>query len=318
MTRKSSLTRRSPGASGAIALLALLLVGDSLLPAQSLAQTSDSLSGSFAVALSRDDIPTDLAGGYGFVGRWIISFNDDGSYVSERQDVGIVVTGTFTTSGSQVTITDESGLVSCSNASATTISPGDISTGTYEFAQIGQNLTLTPVDDSCRGRVVLLSSRALTVYVPCTTVALEQSDVVTDGTPEAVEETGESDDPLSSILTQDDPNSEEATAQDDGSITEQIDTLLRQMSACWSTGDPSLWLPLLSTEFRASLIGNSPDFESTISAAMSTPIVWERAGELDVESSTRVTAIVRATVGLEQDFQRFIFVFEDGEWRWDG
>ncbi len=318
MTRSFSLTRRSPGAIGATALLALFLVGASLLPAQSLAQSTDTLSGSYAVALSRDDIPTDLADGYGFVGRWIISFNDDGSYVGERQDVGIVVTGTYTTSGSQVTVTDESGLVSCSNASATTISPGDISTGTYEFAVVGQTLTLTPIDDGCRGRVVLLSSRALSVYVPCTTEPLDQAAVVASGTPESVEEADDVDDPLASILTPVDPTTEEADSPDAMSIAAEVDALLGQMSACWSTGNPSLWLPLLSNAFRASLIGNSPDFESTISAAMSTPIVWERAGELDVESATRVTAIVRATVGMEQDFQRFVFVFEDGEWRWDG
>jgi hypothetical protein len=98
-------------------------------------------------------------------------------------------------------------------------------------------------------------------------------------------------------------------------IGKEIDSLLGQMTACWATGDADLWLPLLSTEFRATL-ADSPEAKATIEAAMATPIVWERAGDVEVETETRVSAIVRSTVAQEQDFQRFVFILEDGEWRW--
>lgn len=90
------------------------------------------------------------------------------------------------------------------------------------------------------------------------------------------------------------------------------------MTACWSTGDPELWLSLLTSDFRDALIGSDPDFLTTIQAAMTVPIVWERAGDVDLESATTASAIVRTTVDQEQDFQRFLFAIEDDEWRWDG
>jgi hypothetical protein len=183
--------------------------------------------------------------------------------------------------------------------------------------------------------VVLLTTRSLAIYVPCTTEPLAADLASPIGTPVAVEEpedvseevpvggtTVPGDNPLE-ILTPEAPAEEtgdggEPVPADAAAITTEIDELLSQMTACWLTGDPDLWLPLLSEGFRASLIGNSPDFESTIAAAMTTPILWERAGDVEIESETQVSAIVRSTVAQEQDFQRFLFTLEDGEWRWDG
>ncbi|MEZ4499372.1 MAG: hypothetical protein R2839_04720 [Thermomicrobiales bacterium] len=50
---------------------------------------------------------------------------------------------------------------------------------------------------------------------------------------------------------------------------------------------------------------------------MAVPIIWERAGGR-VDSATTASAIVRTTVDQEQDYQRFLFVLEDGRWLWDG
>lgn len=315
-----------------ITLSAMLIVALAL-GSVTAAQTESSIVGDYSVAIGREDIPSDLADGFNFAGRWIISFTADGAYSAERQDVGVVVTGAYEVNGNEVTITDNEGLVSCANPSAVTIAGDDISSGTYEWAMIGTNLTLVPLDDGCGGRVVLLSSRSLSIFVPCTTELLAAPAGATPvGTPVAVEEpedvaqdvplegTTIPDDPLS-ILTPDDPvdtGGEEPVPGDSAAIGAEIDELLRQMTACWLTGDPGQWLPLLSEEFRSSLVGNSPDFESTIAAAMTTPILWERAGDVELESETQVSAIVRTTVALEQDFQRFLFTLEDGEWRWDG
>jgi hypothetical protein len=315
-------------------VLAATLIASLALGSVATAQSDSTIVGEYSVAIGREDIPTDLADGFSFAGRWIISFGPDGAYSAERQDVGVVVTGSYEVSGNEVTITDEQGLVSCSNETAATIHGEDISSGTYEWALIGTNLTLVPVDDGCRGRVVLLSSRSLAIFVPCTTEPLDAGDLGTPaGTPVAVEEpeavveevpvggtTVPGDNPLE-VLTPDesvDTEGGEPVSGDAAAIGAEVDELLRQMTACWLTGDPDQWLPLLSEEFRSSLIGSSPDFESTIAAAMTTPILWERAGDVEIESETQVSAIVRTTVAQEQDFQRFLFTLEDDEWRWDG
>ena len=57
------------------------------------AQTESSIVGEYTVTIGREDIPTDLADGFSFAGRWIVSFGADGAYTGERQDVGVVVTG---------------------------------------------------------------------------------------------------------------------------------------------------------------------------------------------------------------------------------
>jgi hypothetical protein len=328
MQRYDSHPLRRPGRLGAL-LLAVLMIGAlAAQPALSLAQDGSSLEGSYTVTIGREDIPTDLADGYSFAGRWIITFGPNGEYTGERQDVGVAVTGSYVVDGNEITITDESGLVSCANPVATTIRGGDIASGTYEWAMIGSNLTLVAIEDGCVGRSVLLSTRPLAIFVPCETAPLGDEELIPGAnTPEAGTEIDEiipadetEDDPLS-ILTPDDPvdsSGEEIIDGDPAAIGAEIDELLAQMTACWSTGNPDLWLPLLSEDFRASLLQSSPDFASTIGAAMATPILWERAGDIDIESPTRVTAIVRSTIALEQDFQRFAFVLEDGEWRWDG
>ncbi|CAN5718717.1 hypothetical protein BH24CHL4_BH24CHL4_16210 [soil metagenome] len=312
-----------------VLMLAATLMAALALGSGTTAQTESTITGDYSVTIGREDIPSDLADGSSFAGRWIISFNADGSYSGERQDVGVVVTGEYEVNGNEVTITDQEGLVSCSNATAATIQEDDISSGTYEWAMIEANLTLVPLNDECGGRVVLLSSRSLTTFVPCTTEPLEPAAVATPAAspvaieePEAItaEETPDPDDPLA-ILTPDEPSDtggDETVPGDAEAIGADIDELLGQMTACWLTGDPGQWLTLLSEEFRSSLIGNSPDFESTIGAAMTAPILWERAGDVEIENPTQVSAIVRTTVALEQDFQRFLFVLEDDEWRWDG
>src|SRR5690606_32250355 len=150
---------------------------------------------------------------------------------------------------------------------------------------------LNLVDDGCGGRVILMSTRTLTPYVPC--LAQPVDDVIVDaaGSPAAVEVN-----PVASpeaiveeVLTPDDTSvatrggtstegGAEATAESDSSsVAAEIDELLAQMTACWSTGDPELWLSLLTSDFRDALIGSDPDFLTTIQAAMTVPIVWERA-----------------------------------------
>jgi hypothetical protein len=98
----------------------------------------------------------------------------------------------------------------------------------------------------------------------------------------------------------------------------EIDELLAQLTACWATREPERWLPLLSDAFQQALISSDPNFLETLTISMSSPIVWERSGDVTIEAPNQLSAIVKSTVGTEEDFQRFIFIFEDGEWKWDG
>ncbi|MEZ4499370.1 MAG: hypothetical protein R2839_04710 [Thermomicrobiales bacterium] len=75
-------------------LLTLALIATSLFGLQIVnAQDEDSLVGEYAVAIVRADVPTDLPDGYNYVGKWIINFNEDGTYTARRQDVGLLVSG---------------------------------------------------------------------------------------------------------------------------------------------------------------------------------------------------------------------------------
>lgn len=313
---------------GVAAILALLL----LQPMIVLAQDESDLAGEYSVGISREDLPTDIAGIFSYIGRWRVAFNPDGTYEAERLDLGVMVTGEYSVDGNEVTITDHEGLLSCAYPGAATISEGDISTGVYEWSIVGEELELTVQEDNCAGRVWLLTTHPFTAFVACTTEPLQLADIEDEpagtptaeepATPEAVED-DDDDSPLDILTPDAEPDTDTGGEAPDlegdlDTVAVEIDALLSQMSACWATGDPSLWLPLLSDEFRDALLGGSEDFEATLSAAMSAPIVWERAGDLAVEGPNQVSAIVRSTVGPEEDFQRFLFVFEDGEWRWDG
>src|SRR5262249_2066060 len=107
----------------------------------------------------------------------------------------------------------------------------------------------------------------------------------------------------------------------EGAIPQAIDALLSQMTSCWATGRPDLFLPLLTREYRAQLLqGNtSTDPIAALSTLMaSTPYVWERAGEVDLVDATHATALVRQAVNTQEDFVRYAFALEDGAWLWNG
>jgi hypothetical protein len=331
MVKRSVRTRfRRPGWLALTALLAIAMMYSLFSAGQTTAQdeSNGDLTGEYTVSLSRTDVPTDIAGAFSYVGRWRIALNEDGTYEAERLDAGVVVQGTYTLSDDQITFTDESGLLSCSNPSAVPIEGDDLASGTYEWTKVGSEVTFTPVEDNCPGRVIFLSTFAFATYVACNTVPLAvEVPASPEASPVAVatsvpEPSATAESPLA-VLTPEQPAESPtpgggAESVDVSQIEPQIDELLSQMTACWATGDPDRWLPLLSNEFRTALESSDPEFRTTLAASMAAPIVWERAGDIDVESATQVSAIVRSTVGTEEDFQRFVFILEDGEWKWNG
>lgn len=291
-------------------------------------QSSD-LVGEYAVNIRKDDVPQDLANGATLIGIWQFSFTADGAYTGDRQDVGNLINGTYQVDGDKVTLTDGEGLLSCANPAAQSGDQGDVSAGTYQWTRTGERLSLVPVEDGCASRRVLLATREFDAFVACSIEAGagELATPVAEGSP-VVEGSPIADgSPVAEAPSNSLAASPEAEAPDSAASPEAvtaadqaIDNLLDQMTSCWSTGDPDRFLPLMSDSFRAQfLAGAAGDPVQAVATLMaSTQFIWARAGEVTVIDETHASAIVRQTVGAAEDFLRYIFVFEDGAWRWDG
>lgn len=313
--------------TGLIALTALL-APSSFVRAQS---DGDELTGDYTVAINSEEIPTDVANAEMVVGRWRISFQN-GVYEAERLDLGVLIQGSYELDGDSVTITDESGIISCSNPTGAADGETDVSSATYTFERDDNNLAMTPVEDGCGLRRILLSSKEFQVFVACLTGSIPAESDATSATEdddgEEITPTPESKgaSPLDVLSIDATPESgsdeEKADSREGEDIEAEIDGLLGQLTACWATGDPARFLPLWSEDFRDAFLSGDEDENQaaigSLQAAMQVPITWERAGDIDQTSDDTVEAVVRTTTLDEEEFVRYLFVFEDGAWRWDG
>ena len=297
-------------------------------------------AGEYTVAITDDDIPQDLVGGPDLIGRWQIFLRPDGSYSIGRADIGVVVTGSYTVDGETITITDEAGLLSCVNAIPTAGTDVPVETATYTWDAAGTGLTLLPVTEGCQGRKLVLSTRPLDLFVACNTAAVPLTAGGEDATPAATPQPAATpDDDEDAIPVIDNPfgrgdDDEEADSGDDAGADDAdagaedgsglsdeeveagIDGLLGQLSACWATQDPARIIPLFGSEFLDTLLeeaGSLQDVGGIFGQIMVAPINWERSGPVDAEDGA-FSAIVALTIGGEESFQRYSFVFEDGEW----
>lgn len=293
----------------------------SFLPAP-LARAQDDeneLVGDFTVSITDEAVPQDLANGETVVGRWRISFGADGSYEGARLDLGeVLVRGTYSVDGDKVTITDEEGLVSCSNDYMRGPQAADVSVGVYQYDLDADGLTLIPDVDNCALRLVLLSTTTMIPFIACTTEPIELA--VTGGGPSndpGARGPGLPPDEQATVEATSTPAAATPIADEDLSPEEQIDNLLAQMTACWATAEPGRFLALWSEEFRADFLEDETALES-LRAAMQVPLSWERAGDVRMDGDDRAEAVVRSTTLDEEEFVRFLFVFENGAWRWDG
>lgn len=320
-TRSSQWRYRSVGQ----VLVAIAIVLGLAAPLATRAQndSSTSIVGTYTVVINILDVPLDVANGPALYGRWQILFNADGSYSTERADVqGDMVTGTYEVEGNQLTVTDVDGLLSCANASIVG-SEADAATGTYTWTRNDDRLSMVPVQDNCAGRRILFSTRQMTGFIPC---AVQPVDLSASASPEAVESTSEAtpeaEESIADILgaaTPEAAGSPQAAAE--GAVPQAIDELLSQMTSCWATGQPELFLALMTSSFRAQFLQSdtSTDPIAALATLMSaTPYVWERAGEVDIVDATHATALVRQAVNTQEDFVRYSFELENGSWLWNG
>lgn len=316
------------------ALVMVALAANAIFPSFITAQdtTSSSLLGNFTVVISITDVQRDIPNGPSLYGRWQITFRADGTYGAERADlVGELITGIYEVEGDQVTVTDQGGILSCSNASVIGVLP-DAAVGTYTWQRTDDRLSLTPVEDNCAGRRILFSTRQLTGFSPCATQPLQLNTAIGSASPVA-EESATAD---ASPVAEGSPTvaappavgaPSERAPEASGSPTAAnpdeaaIDELLSQMTSCWATGQPEYFLPLMTASFRAQFLQSSSGSDpiSELATLMaSTPFVWQRSGDVTMVDDTHATALVRQAVNNQEDFVRYAFALEDGQWRWNG
>jgi hypothetical protein len=309
-------------------------------------------AGDYTVAITEDDIPSDLVNGPDLIGRWQFFLRPDGSYSLGRADIGEVVTGSYAVEDETITVTDEAGLLSCVNSLPTAGGDGPPVSGTYNWELNDDGLTLRALEEGCAGRRLLLATRPLDFFVACSTEAVEIPPPVVagdDGAPtdeedeedaDAEEEADEEADAEEDADAEEEAAGEdEGEGEDDGDrvlddpfgggdngdggepdqegAEDGIDGLLAQLSACWTTQDPARILPLFGSDFLNALVdqtGSLYDVAGIFGQIMAVPIRWERAGEVELEG-TEASSLVSQTIGAEESFVRFLFVFEDGEWK---
>ena len=318
-----------------VAVASALVVGLVAPGRWSAAQAPDALVGDYAVSIGRNDIPDDLASGSILVGRWHVAFQADGSYYAERLDIGRVVSGSWEVDGDTLTVTDEEGLVSCSNAAAVIGDQGDVSTGIYAVTVDEDILALEPAEDGCRTRSVLLGTRDFGQFVACLTNAPEADatpEADTDATPVGddglAQDDGSADDggifelltPTSGQDAGDDTSSGQDATTDQTVVDGEIDALLAQMTACWQTQDADRFLPLLTEEFQPQFLGAGTEEvqRSEIEQLMIQPLVWERAGDIKLTGDNEATVVVRLSVAGSDQFLTYVFQRGDDGWQWAG
>ena len=293
-------------------LLVLGLVSISFLSGAVSAQdSSDDIVGDYSVTITKDDALPSVANSPMLVAAWHIGFYQDGTYLAERIDIGPMVQGTYAVDGDTVTITDESGTLSCTQASTSGDATLDVAIGVYTFERDDEGLTLTPQTDGCAMRVILLSSSELGPYTPCPVAPAGLGALatpMTPGTPVVADAATPITDPQSSS----------------GDVDAQIDQLLASLTSCWLTGDVSRFLPLLTPEFQASFLNTGVETENpsqqsrALASAMGAPLTFERAGDVREVREGEATCIVKTTLAGQESFARFKFVQVDGGWLWAG
>lgn len=280
--------------------LAVTLVALGWAPLAGVGQEKEpELRGAFAVTIADEDVPPELIGGASLIGRWQISFEGNGVYEIGRQDVGRLLRGQFETDGSRLILREETGVIACASGADVDVA------AVYEWKVETGRLLLSAVEEPCASRRLLLTTRALSSFAACPPLSADR------GEASAVDEPRRSNEFPGATPGQGTPVA--------GTVpTEEIDTLLKQMSDCWATRDPDRFLQLLSQEHRTSQAPVDDAGRRRYELNMAAPIVWDLTGEVETIDSERATAQVRQTLGDAIDMVQFSFVLEEGSWRWDG
>jgi hypothetical protein len=137
--------------SGFAAIALLLLVafgrGGTAIHAQNFSGVT------LTVNVASDDVAAlDPSVQVALIGTWTIAFDDNGGYAVGKDNT-VTAYGTWQLNGNELTLTDLGGSLSCS---------GDQATGTYAISYDGSTYAFTSIDDTCQGRVFLMTVHRFT------------------------------------------------------------------------------------------------------------------------------------------------------------
>lgn len=107
--------------------------------------------GTYAMSIMAEDnlsnVPAEVR--RNFDGKWQLTFAKGNKYQISK-DGGIVVEGRFTSVKEHLTLTDEKGVLACTQ-------PPGMETGTYKWSYKQKELTFTGIEDKCGGRISVLT-----------------------------------------------------------------------------------------------------------------------------------------------------------------
>lgn len=295
-----------------VAGLAGLVLNDSFVSAVG-QEEEESIVGVYTVAIGESDVSLTFPGGPSLFGLWDLAFNDDGSYVLARQDVGPLVAGSYEVTGGTLTVVDEIGLLRCGGDPAS--GDDDAAEGVYGWEMQEDHLTLSPVQDECATRRLLFSTRPFGGFAACLTEPLfgEAASPVPATEPRAT--------PVAISGGAAPAATPQASGGTDASeqIQSAIDDLLAQATGCWATGDPMRFLPLHGQTVLEELTagGFIDQVLSDLAMFMATPVSFERIGNVQLLDPAHAWVYVEITFDGEPIPQRFDFVLQDGIWLFD-
>lgn len=273
-------------------------------------------SGIYSVTIGRADLPPGLAGGPALIGQWTLTLDEGGTYEVARQDVGVVASGAYELSGATLTFTDWTGIV-CGGSG-----DGDASGASYAWEAAGEALTLTPIQETCGERRILLNTRPFGSFAACTTTPLTiPSDGIGQPGPAGspVPDVFDPNNPVGPPAAAASPTPVEAGVPADAAVAGALDALLLQATACWGTQDPARFLPLHSRDLLVALLAPVPGapieaFFDQLRALMAAPVAFNLIGDVTQTDPASASAYVEIVFDGQPFPQRLDFVLEDGRW----
>ena len=301
--RRPSMRLRAPlvhALAAALAAASLLLAA--LLPSALARQNAaDDLVGVYSVTLAKPDLPPGLPGQAALLGTWTVTFNANGTYTLARQDVGVVTRGAYEVDGATLSVTEWDGLIGCGEGEP---DEGDVR---YAWRQAGDGVVMTAISDTCAERRILLQAHPLVGFEACAVM------------PEGVSAAATPDAPGATPVAMNRGVSAQEGLPEGEKVDDAIDTLLRQATGCWATGEPARFLALHGSDGLAEISSIAPlaEFARDLRLFMATPISFRRISDVTSVDPNHAWAYVEITLGGEPVPQRLDFVREDGVWLFD-
>ncbi|MGI9255001.1 MAG: hypothetical protein ACR2J8_14760, partial [Thermomicrobiales bacterium] len=166
------------------------------------------------------------------------------------------------------------------------------------------------ISDTCADRRILLQTHQLSGFEACAALPLAADPGATDAAPDTA---------LATPVAANHGVGAQAGLAKGESIDDAIDSLMRQATGCWASGDPARFLALNSESVLSDIAAVAPlaDFARELRLFMATPISFKRIGDVTEIDANHAWAYVEISLGGDPVPQRLDFVRQDGVWLFD-